>query len=54
MTGCYCPYRIFGNGTKCRDGYPYREFDIGPSDECMAWSNGRCHLCFPDSSEGAP
>jgi len=37
MVGFYCPFRVFGNGTKCHNGRPFREFDIKEGDDCSAW-----------------
>jgi len=46
--GLYCPFRIFGNGTVCRVGVPFRRFDIEPGNRCRAWDGEGCTLCYFD------
>jgi len=48
MTAYYCPFNVRGHGTKCNNGKPYRDYDLAEKEECMAWSEARCHLCFPE------
>ena len=55
--GVYCPFRIFGNGTQCKNGVPFRAFDIKPDEgiPCQAWDGEGCTLCYFDyGKRGAP